>query len=305
MRLRASPTENADDLDLPPLDGEDDEDIEAAPEALEEPEDAGDAFDDATHEDAPVNPEDLSAADGAEGGWLVDTDDANTLDVGTFDLGSDEEKILEDDEPDGRAEDDDLTSDEESVTADGGEEGPLADDEELREEDLPALDADEDGDVADEDLYDRSAIGADEDLRWDDRAWERVAGLTTADADVADDSGLIAVLGEEATQSSRDATWRHLDDTGRVMAAVFVPGDAVVIALAVPDRSRALLVRIYPDGAARIIAEIDPAVRSVSDPSGIVEDDGEACVVSHLRWDAGRGALIATGSFGIEGFSPS
>lgn len=288
--------ESSDDLDLPPLDGEDDEESEAAPEALDVVEDGGDAFDDSTAEDAPFNPDDLAAAEDAEGGWLLDAEDAGTLDVGGFDIAADEEKILEDDEPDGRATDDDFAADEESVSVDAGEEGPLADDEELREEDLPALDADEDGDVADEDLYDRSIIGADEDLRWDDRAWERVVGLTAADTDVPDDSGLIAVLGEEPAANPRDATWRRLDDTGRAMAAVFVPGDAVVVALATPDRSRALLVRIHPDGSAGIIAEIDPGMK--------VDDEGEACLVSHLRWDMGRGALIVTGSFGIEGFTP-
>src|SRR5436190_15434943 len=93
MRLRASPVmDNPDDLDLPPLDGEDEEETDALSDGdseIDEPKDAGDAFDDATAEDSTFSPDDLSAAQGAEGGWLVDSDDAKTLDVGTFDLGTD------------------------------------------------------------------------------------------------------------------------------------------------------------------------------------------------------------------------
>ena len=77
------------------------------------------------------------------------------------------------------------------------------------------------------------------------------------------------------------------------MAAAFVPGGSVVVALATPDWGRALLVRILEDGVARIIAEIDPR-----------EDTGDACKVTHLRWDAPGNRLIAYGSFGVCAFRP-
>jgi hypothetical protein len=58
-----------------------------------------------------------------------------------------------------------------------------------------------------------------------------------------DDSSVLAVPGDDAAQTSRDATWRRLEETGRAMAAALVPGGSVAIALSTPDRSRALVVR--------------------------------------------------------------
>src|SRR5438270_4446819 len=170
-------TPEADDLDLPPLDGavpgdEPGDDAESHHHHdIELRHELGDALDDATSEGDPL---DEIVVEGAEAGWLIDADDAKTLDVGAFDVSlSDEGKILEADEPEVREADEELGG-EEIVHTDGGEEGPLAEDEELREEDLPALDADEDGDVADESLFERGTIDTGEELRWDDRAWARV-----------------------------------------------------------------------------------------------------------------------------------
>lgn len=287
------------DLELPALDGEEDSsEADAAHEPLDAMNDDGDLFDDATGEDAPY--EELSV-EGTESGWLVDAENASSLDVGPLDVALEPEgKVLGDDEADTRAGFDDLVSEEEDFVSDAGEEGPLDADEELREEDLPALDADEDGDVPEDELYDGTALAMDEELRWDDRAWARVTDLS-APSDDADDSGLLAVPSENGSRTPRDATWKRLDETGRLMAAAFLPGDSVVVALAVPDRSRALIVRIQPDGEARIIAEVDPQGQGRS--SG--EDDGESCVVNFLRWDAARGCLFVGGNFGVEAYRPS
>jgi len=295
--MRQLPEKNDDlDLDLPALDGEDDGHEEPGMhEPLDVTDDGGDAFDDSTGEDSPF--EEITV-EGAEGGWLVDAESAGALDVGPFDVVIQPEgKVLEDDEADPRVGLSDLISDDETFVADGGEEGPLAEDEELREEDLPALDADDDGDVPDEDLFDRTMLASDDELRWDDRAWTR-ATPAPAGPDDADDSGILAVPGEDATQSARDATWRRLEESGRAMAAAFVPGGSVVVAVATPDRARASIVRIQPDGEARIIAEIDP--RSLKG-----EDDGEACTVTFLRWDAARGCLFVGGNFGVEAYKPA
>ncbi len=295
--MRQLPGKNDDlDLDLPALDGEDDahDDHGALDDALDFAEHDGDAFDDATGEDAAF---DELAVEGAEGGWLVDADNAASLDVGAFDVVIQPEgKVLEDDEVDTRAGLDDLISHDETFVADGGEEGPLADDDELREEDLPALDADEDGDVPDEELFDRSMLAGDGDLRWDDRAWTRATPVSGS-PDEGDDSGVLAVPGEDITQTARDSAWRRLEETGRAMAAAFVPGGSVVVALATPDRARASIVRIQPDGEARIIAEVDPRTMKA-------EDDGEACTVTFLRWDAARGCLFVGGNFGVEAYKP-
>jgi hypothetical protein len=301
--MRPSPEKPDDlELDLPALDGnEEGPEADLAPEPIElKEEDLGNPFDDATADEAA--PLDV-VVEGAERGWLDDTEDAAQLDVGPFDVALQPEgKILEDDEADAKGHLDDVGFVEEAFVADAGEEGPLADDEELREEDLPALDADEDGDVSEEELYDRATLVADDELRWDDRAWARVALGHDAAPDDADDSGVLAVPSEGPTHGERDATWKMLDESGRVMAAAFVPGDSVVLALATADRSRALLVRLLPDGEARIIAEVDPHSPTAQHKD---DDDGDACTVTFLRWDTTRGCLFVGGNFGVEAYRPA
>lgn len=284
-----------DDLDLPDLDGESDEPAEVVHEDLDvsEADDGADAFDDAAAGDAVDHG--IAIGEGAERGLLADSDDAAALDVGGFDVSiGDESENLRDDETEGRADDADLDAGEESAGTDAGEEGPVDDDEELKEEDLPALDADEDGDVPDDDLYDRASLAVEDELRWDDRAWTKVDVHDGTDADAPDESGMLATPGDEPQHKARDAAWKLLEETGRAMAAVFVPGGSVVLALATPDWGGALLVRIVDDGASRIIAEIDPR-----------EDTGDACKVTHLRWDAAGNRLIAYGSFGVAAFRPA
>ena len=294
-------TPEADDLDLPPFDGAalgeeaDEEPDPALAEDLSDHHELGDALDDATSEGDPL---DELVVEGAEGGWLVDADDAGSLDVGPFDISlSAEVKLLEVDEPEPLGADDELGAGEEVIHTDGGEEGPLADDEELREEDLPALDADDDGDVSDDSLFERGVIDTGEELRWDDRAWARAPITQTpegTDSADADESGMLAVPGDDPKLSARDATWKRLDEAGRITAAVLVPGESVVVALDGPDRP--VLVRILIDGVARIIAEIDTSA---------TDDDVEAWRVTSLRWDVGRGCLVATGPFGAQAFRPA
>lgn len=295
--MRTAP--EVEELDLPPLDGAlggDEPEMEGATaDDLEDHHhELGDALDDATSEGDPL---DDFAVEGAEAGWLVDAEEGGkSLDVGAFDLPfSDEGKLLEPDEPEIRLADEELGASEETVYMDGGEEGPLAADEELREEDLPALDADDDGDVADESLYEGGSIETGEELRWDDRAWDRAPVLADGgDNHDADDSGVLVMPGDDAKHAARDATWRRLEETGKLTAAALGPLDSVVVALDGPDRP--VLVRILADGVARIIAEID---------TGCADDDIEACRVTGLRWDAGRRCLVVTGTFGAQAFRPA
>lgn len=302
MRMRTSP--DTDDLDLPPLDGDEpDGDEEALADELdgfdgaEHAHELGDVFDDATSEGDPL--EEI-ASEGAEAGWLLDAEEGGkALDVGAFDVEiAGEEALLEPDEPEPHGIDEDLGEDEEAVHGDGGEEGPLAEDEELREEDLPALDADDEGDVADELLFDRGTLDTGEELHWDDRAWARIPALAAVreggEHSDADDSGALLVPGDDPKHAARDATWRRLDEGGTVTAVAMVPGDSVVLAL---DRAgRPLLVRIQTDGVARIIAEIDTSA---------TDDEVEACRVTSLRWDTGTGCVVATGAFGTQVFRPA
>jgi hypothetical protein len=309
---RRKEPEASDDLalDLPALDGEGEEASDEAFALDDDGEGAhGDPFDDATGESVP---HDDLAVEGAETGWLDGAETAGGLDLGPLDVAFEPEgKEIADEEEDRRPGmlDDLVPSDEMASLADGGEEGPLAADEELREDELPALDADEEGDVPDEDLFDRALIAVDDELRWDDRAWTH-AMADAAGVDDADDSGILAIPSDDA-QSLRDAAWRRLEESGHAMAAAFVPGDGVVVALSTPDRSRALLVRIQPDGEARIIAEVDPRGHAASarqpSPSRRAsgEDEGERCVVTFLRWDEARGCLFVGGTFGVEAYRPA
>lgn len=290
MATRPTARDSDDSLDLPPLDGEEEE-LELGAEALDAPEeDGGDLLDDSTGEDEPLDEHGL---EGEEGGWLDGADDAAGLDVGPLDLGLvDEGKLLLDDAVDAPTDDEDLVEEPEGMLGDSGEEGPLAADEELREEDLPALDSDGEGELDDEALYDRAALADQDELRWADRAWARVQ-LEVDAADDGDDSGALAVPGEDPVYGARDAVWRRLDDSGRLTAAALLPGGSVVVALDAPDGARALIVRIQPDGEATIIAEVD----------GSDADDG--AVVHGLRWDVQSGSLIAVGPRGLHAFRPA
>lgn len=281
------------ELDLPALDGEEEHALDSDPsdDLPETREDGGDPLDDAEFGGVDAGEEELATL-GHEGGWLDDAEAAGALDIGAIDVSLQPEgKVLDDAEPDHEGGLDDLIQTDEAYVADGGEEGPLAADEELREEDLPALDADEDGDMPDDALYDRSLLGGDDELRWADRAWAPTEP-PGAELEHGEESGMLAVAGDD---HPRDQAWKALEETGRVMAAAFVPGDAVVLAFATPDRGRAFLVRITEDGEKRIIAEVDPRL----------EDDGSSCQVSFMKWDAARGCLVVAGSFGVHAYRPA
>jgi hypothetical protein len=293
-----------DNLDLPAIDGgegsDGDEPLGGSDDELElDDHDEGDALDDATAgDDVAEGVAFLSAlSNGAETGLLDGAEDAAHLDVGVFDLviGAEGPELLDDAADADDDGDHGLVLDEEAVEADGGEEGPLADDEELREEDLPALDADDEGDVPDEHLFEGGLLADHDELRWDDRAWSRVDGAVGFDDD-GDDSGLLSVPGEDVANRARDAVWKRFDETGRVTAAAVLPGGEVVLALATPDWGRALLVRVAGDGAARIVAEIEP---------GAPSDDDAPCKVTALRWQRSEPLLVATGTFGTCAFRPA
>lgn len=280
-----SHSEDDDALDLPPLDdeGEPTADADELDDDLLPEDDGGDAFDDAV---AGGSLDDLLEGEGAgvETGWLLDADDAASLDIGGDDIDAGDEDTSLDDEPHGVIEDDpDLDIAEASVAGDSGEEGPLADDEELREEDLPMLDADDEGDVSDDALFEAGILGGTEELRWDDRAWVRVPTPEGAEEE-PEESGMLPVPGLDPAFAARDARWRALEEDAHVSAATFLPGGSVVVAIPAPDGGRVRLVRILPEGDARIIAEVEPPA---------AEED-EPLEVRALHWDAERGVLLAT-----------
>lgn len=293
MPSRASDESHDLELDLPPLDGAEDGDAEVQ-ESLDF--DLGadvDAFalDDATSEDEPIE----FAVEGAESGWLDDAEAEEDLDVGAFDLATDDDADVRaesaeqaDDEASGDADDwDDLALRVEGSVIDAGEEGPFDADDDLREEDLPELDADEEGDAVVDVGPDEATFGANDEIRWDDRAWEHLEGVPPRDDDAEDVDAHL--LGQDPS-SPRDATWRTLESTGRVTASVVVPGGAVVVAM--NERTGVVLVRISNEGVARIIAEIE------------AENDQDDVHVSSLRWDASRTCVVAASSAGTHAFRP-
>ncbi len=271
--------ETDDDLELPPLDGEGEEEA-----AVGDDEDLGtaddpNALDDSTGDADPVELD----VDGAEGGWLEGTEEAG-VDVASFDVAiGGEDALLEDTESEGHGTAEDFEGIEDVSVDDGGEEGPLAEDDSIKEEDLPQLDADDEADVPDDALYDPTLLAAEEELRWDDRAWARAPAQDVSVLE-QDDSGILAVPGED---NPRDLRWRALDELGNVSAASFVPGGSVLLAIEKSDRT--LLVRILPEGEARIIAEIE---------------GGNEARVTHLKWDMANGWIVAFGPFGVQAFRP-
>jgi hypothetical protein len=164
--------------ELPPLDGDNDEVEDPAPdlEDAELPEDTDDPFDDRAGDPAQGDGSAELEPTEKEGGWLEDADDAEGLDIGDAELLTEQKDLLCDNDESSVEDDEDFADDDGSTDIDGGEEGPGDDDEELREEDLPRLDADEGGAPDDEDFIDED-FGEDEaalGVPWHSERWERV-----------------------------------------------------------------------------------------------------------------------------------
>lgn len=287
------PRDDDDALDLPPLDDED-----ASPPSLDDEIDeevdassAHDPFDDAETGGDPA--EELQTF--AEEGLVVGADDlegvgASAADAELLEDLEASESVLGEEEEDRRIYEGDVDDDLATATAeDAGEEGPLDGDEDLREEDLPALDEDEGGDVPDEALFERSVLGPEAELLWADRGWERVPPPATSDEDDVPSP----LPGDEPDREARDATWRQLDAGARVTAVALVPGGSVVLALAAAAGGKARLVRIQPDGTARVVAEIE-----AGSPG---EEDAE---VLRMRWDEASATLAVHGNFEPHAFRP-
>jgi hypothetical protein len=213
--------------DLPPIDGGDAEDGEPPPEELDEEEagregGAGDPLDDSTGEDDPVDDEELDTA-GAEGGWMDDAGESETLDVGVPDTFGEEEgsALLEGaDELEAEEEDDLGFGEEPSAVGDAGEEGFVDDDEDLREEDLPRLDAEDESDLDDADLA--FSLPDDDEIEesrppWDDRAWERAEGevrVPPAAAAPACGGAVVTAFGEGLARVEPDGQVTRLEGLG-------------------------------------------------------------------------------------------
>ncbi|HXX65561.1 MAG TPA: hypothetical protein VEK07_00150 [Polyangiaceae bacterium] len=161
--------------ELPPLDGEVDDDSE--PEVEVEEESTLDGIDDTLgpHGDTELDAIDL---DENEESWLSEDTDSEDLDLGAgalFDLGTEGSSVSDLEEAEGPSEGDLAGDSSEDIELDGGEEGPLAPDDELRDEDLPALDADGDGELEDAAFMDEGFSSEEPlGLPWATRPWNGV-----------------------------------------------------------------------------------------------------------------------------------
>lgn len=162
--------------DLPPLDGEVDDDLEPEIE-LDGDEETTIAMDDGAGPEDDADVADIDA-DESERSWLTEPADSEDLDLGAgalVDLGVETPLLAESEETEGPSHDDLPGDAPEQTGLDGGEEGPLAPDDELRDEDLPALDADADGELDDTAFMDQ-VVSQEEPLGlpWASRPWAPV-----------------------------------------------------------------------------------------------------------------------------------
>ena len=311
--------EEKDDLELPPLDGAEDEDAEGDDE--EEPVAVGaigdeeNPYDDATGNDA----------DFSEG--VSDDDEESALGDDTMGVGEafdqlppellSESMLGEDDAPGVAGEDFGLVESAEAVR-DGGEEGFDAPEPELRAEDLPPLDAGDDDEMSVEEATDLAPA----ELRWDDRVFERVlakrighvirirlrAGVVitledgtalrsddggetfiVADHDHEDDEALISRGRGRALLRDGLGILRAIDDgpltlvesTEAATAFTLLDDGSLIAAIDQPDKTR--LVRIAVDGTATVVAEEDSTIEALAaDPrTGVVWAGGAFGLVAY------------------------
>jgi hypothetical protein len=311
MRLSPSDPKPADPLadeeldELPPMDGDEGDDAEPAPEELdEEPEEPGDPYDDATGEGDPLDDEELDV-DGAESGWLEDANEAEGLDIGTPDLGDEDEKtdLLAGAEEQG-VEDDDFAfgGDESQPGVDAGEEGFEDEDEELREEDLPRLDSGDDGEVDDAQLVDAWMIGQDEgdEARppWGDHVWVQAGapvqlGAGTVDA-VACAGRVVIAAGQALSRVDLEGGVEPIEALGvrgGEVRAIFAEGARITLTTA---RGGVLVSR---DGGATF-AEANGWRACVARPDA----DGalDVVVVRGAIWGRTRGGALVRSADGGE-----
>jgi hypothetical protein len=165
--------------ELPPLDGEAEDEQPGSAPVEEEPGSTTDegGLDDSTGEDSPLDARDVEL-DESDEGWINEEPDAGDLDLGpgeALDDGADGSFLDDPGEPGVAGEDFGLTEGPDAAVLDAGDEGPLDPDEEVREEDLPQLDADGEEDFEADPLPDLRLMTEEPlGLPWADRPWPRV-----------------------------------------------------------------------------------------------------------------------------------
>jgi len=286
--LPVTPTTDEESLiELPPLDGGDED------EATPEPDDfAGDDvksgegdLDDSTGSEDPADFLPDGVDGGATGTAMADAEESRDLDVGTIDpLGDESESLLTDNEEQGtESELLDVEEREEGVR-DAGEEGPTQEEDGSTLGDLPPMDADDEGALDDEAFFD----GINEEIAapWADDAWEKIAEHrdSEASAEIArlvdvGVSGLADPLPEPAKLTA------GIGGMSSVKAATQMPG-FVVCARAKPGQDASIVFLYSPETGARTIAEVGGP---------------DAFEVTRLSFDGLRNVLWVVGEFGLVG----
>lgn len=229
-------TGNDDELPLPPMDGDADDDETNAPDESEElvdVHDEGDAQGDAVAGDDVIGGYELASE---ESGWLAESEGSPDLDVGTELPFTEDETLTSDVEPafspdEGVA----FAEERDDVAADRGEEGPLEEDDDL-EAGLPAIDGDssdeaEGGGDIEPGLLDLSSEPAPH--RWDDRAWERAEQAIDGAlfAALALDGGHVLAAGDTLVRRSGARRFQRLCVRGLAtpMRSLAARGDNVAV----------------------------------------------------------------------------
>lgn len=275
MARTPTPTEDEELSELPPLDGEVEE--ESEPEVEVEDEEGAEPLDDSVGPSDDADLDDLDI-DESERSWLSESSDSEDLDLGTSalcDLGT-EESFASDSEEAEIPSGGDLPGDSsEDLELDGGEEGPLAPDDELRDEDLPALDADADGELEDTAFMDdrfstEEPIG----LPWATRPWVPVGApldLGSATAVACVPRG--ALVASRAESGAFELARVDLEGSRETLAAAGVP-DAQLLTLVAEGRR---IAGVLSDG--RLVVSHDNGCRFELAAPGIA--------VSHALYASG------------------
>jgi hypothetical protein len=304
--MTVPPTRDDDDLgELPPLDGDLNEEPGADDGADDLPADGDASLDDATGEDEPADATDLDLAD-SEGGWLDEPADAPDLNLGAVALVdfADERDSLEDVDELGVGDEDfglgaaDSNKDE----LDGGDEGPLDEDDALREEDLPRLDADDEGNLEDAALVDAGFAGDEPaGLPWAPEPWSRVGapvGLLSATAVACVARG--AIVAGRTEEGTAELVRVDLEGTSQTLSAAGLDVGAVRALVADGDRLVALLdaghVAVSKDGGARFAPALEGVVAAdIALAGGFVwvrTSAGGVLRCSHLVFEGGAPSRV-------------
>jgi hypothetical protein len=307
--------EEKDDLELPPMDGAEEEDASVPHEDDVAIRDEDNPYDDATGNDADftegVSDDDEESAIGDDATGVGEVEDQLPPELMS------ESMLGEDDAPGVAGEDFGLIESSEAVR-DGGEEGFDAPEPELRAEDLPPLDAGDDDEMSVEEATDLSPV----ELRWDDRVFERAlvkrvghvtrirlrAGIVitledgtvlrsddngetfiVADHDHEDDEALVSRGRGRALLRDGVGILRAIDDgpltlvesTEAATAFTLLDDGSLIAAIDQPDKTR--LVRIDALGTATVVAEEDSTIEALAaDPrTGVVWAGGAFGLVAY------------------------